>query len=52
MADFISPAEFAKATGTHPQLVRRWCRQGDIPSIKVGRKLLIPKSFLEPKGNR
>lgn len=33
--------EFAAATGVSEQTIRRYIREGEIPAIRVGRRLLI-----------
>jgi excisionase family DNA binding protein len=34
---YVSLADAAKRTGRHPDLLRRWCSEGRIPAIRVGR---------------
>ena len=33
----ISLAEAARRTGRHPEVLRRWCTDGRIPAVRVGR---------------
>lgn len=41
-----SAAEVAKATGLSLSMVRKLTRTGEIPHIKVGRRILYPVSAL------
>jgi len=36
-APIISLAEAAKRTGRHPEVLRRWCTDGRIPAVRIGR---------------
>ena len=33
----ISLAEAAQRTGRHPEVLRRWCSDGRIPAVRIGR---------------
>lgn len=34
----LSPRDFARESGLHPETVRRLCRQGDLPAIRYGKR--------------
>jgi excisionase family DNA binding protein len=40
-APLVSLAEAAKRTGRHPEVLRRWCIDGRIPAVRVGRTWAI-----------
>ena len=43
--------DVAEITGLHVNSVRRLCRDGNIPSMKFGQKIMIPKDiFVEGLG--
>ncbi|MGH9287513.1 MAG: helix-turn-helix domain-containing protein [Acidimicrobiales bacterium] len=42
-----SPAEFAAAVGCSRQHVQNLIARGELPSVKLGRKRLIPRTALE-----
>ena len=33
----LSPAEVGRVLGVRPRTVARWCRNGDVSALKVGR---------------
>jgi excisionase family DNA binding protein len=33
----VSLSEVARRTGRHPEVLRRWCADGRIPAVRVGR---------------
>jgi excisionase family DNA binding protein len=33
----LSPAEVSRILGVRPRTVARWCRDGDVKALKVGR---------------
>jgi len=33
----LSPAEVSRHLGVRPRTVARWCRNGDVEALKVGR---------------
>lgn len=37
----VSLSEAARRTGRHPEVLRRWCTEGRIPAIRVGRTWAI-----------
>jgi len=37
----------AAALEMHPGSIRRWCIEGKVPAIKVGRRWRIPKDVVE-----
>lgn len=43
---FISKAELVKATRTSLSTVNRRIKDGEIPSIRLGSRILIPTSYL------
>jgi excisionase family DNA binding protein len=45
-AGVISLAEAARRTGRHPELLRRWCTQGRIPAVRIGRTWAITNETL------
>jgi excisionase family DNA binding protein len=36
-AGIVSLSEAARRTGRHPEVLRRWCTEGRIPAIRIGR---------------
>ncbi len=40
--------EVAQAWGVHPLTVRRAIARGDLTSIRIGRRVLVPLSALKP----
>jgi excisionase family DNA binding protein len=42
----VSLNEAAKRTGRHPEVLRRWCQDGRIPAIRVGRTWAITSETL------
>lgn len=48
LADYpamLTAKDVAEITGMHENSVRRLCKDGKIPSMKVGQRLVIPKDF-------
>jgi excisionase family DNA binding protein len=43
---FVSPKEVAAVTRSDPRTVRRAAERGEIPSTRMGTKILIPASWL------
>ena len=43
---FVSPKEVAAVTRSDPRTVRRAAQRGEIPSTRMGNKILIPTSWL------
>lgn len=43
----VSLAEAARLLGAPPSTVSRWCRVGQLASIQVGRKRLVPVVAIE-----
>jgi excisionase family DNA binding protein len=41
--NYVSLAEAAKRTGRHPDVLRRWCADGRLPAIRLGRAWALPK---------
>jgi excisionase family DNA binding protein len=46
---FVSPKEVAAVTRSDPRTVRRAAERGEIPSTRLGTKILIPASWLREK---
>jgi excisionase family DNA binding protein len=44
--DFAMPWEVASIVGCDPRTVRRECREGGIPSVKLGAEYRIPMAWL------
>ncbi len=44
---FVPPDDLAEQLGVTRATVLRWARKGDIPSVKLGRRILIPADALE-----
>jgi excisionase family DNA binding protein len=42
--DFISPRDAARLTGTTRQTWTTWAAQGKLTSVKIGKRVLIPRS--------
>lgn len=47
MGIYVKPSEVADALGVRVQRVYRMCQQGQIPHIRVGRTVRIPRSAWE-----
>jgi excisionase family DNA binding protein len=45
-AGVVSLAEAARRTGRHPELLRRWCTDGRIPAVRIGRTWAITNETL------
>ena len=41
-----SPEEIAKAWSLNEATVRRWCRNGTLPAVKLGKQWRIPEGEL------
>jgi len=46
-ADYLGVAEAEALTGISRWTWRRWCYDGKLSSVKLGRRLLIPASEIE-----
>jgi excisionase family DNA binding protein len=42
----ISLSEAARRTGRHPEVLRRWCVEGRVPAVRVGRTWAIGRESL------
>jgi len=42
----ISLSEAARRTGRHPEVLRRWCLEGRVPAVRVGRTWAISHESL------
>src|SRR5688572_25080911 len=50
MADAVlTPEELAAALEVHPETVRRWIRDGNVPNVGVGRHLRVPRAWLDAR---
>ena len=47
LENYLTVIEAAKRLKIHPDTVKRLCRQGDIPAIKIRNTWLIDKEKLE-----
>jgi len=47
LENYLTVMEAAKRLKIHPDTVKRLCRQGDIPAIKIRNTWLIDKDKLE-----
>jgi len=45
--DFLKVAEFAEALGVPVARVQAWIREGQLPAVRLGRLILIPKDALQ-----
>lgn len=48
LADYpamLTIKDVAEITGLHTNSIRRLCKDGNIPSMKFGQKIMIPKDF-------
>ena len=44
--DLVSLSEAAKRSGRHPEVLRRWCLDGRLPAVRVGRTWAISRESL------
>jgi len=44
---FLSPREVAEYVGLHPQTIYAMIARGEIPSARLGRKVLVDKRLLD-----
>jgi len=47
LENYLTVVEAAKRLKIHPDTVKRLCRQGDIPAVKIRNTWLIDKDKLE-----
>jgi len=45
--DYFNVIEVGRRLGIHPETVKRLCRQGDLPAIKIRNTWLINRDTLE-----
>ena len=43
----VSLSEAARRTGRHPEVLRRWCSDGKIPAVRIGRTWAITEDTVE-----
>lgn len=43
----LTPRIIADRMNTHENTVRRWMREGVMPSVKIGRRLYLPESVFD-----
>jgi hypothetical protein len=48
----VTATEFSKIVGTNPLSVMQACRQGSVPSLRVGRNRMVPVSYIQAYKNR
>jgi len=41
--DLLTPADLAELTGQHVETVRRLIKCGDLPGVRIGQRLYVPK---------
>jgi excisionase family DNA binding protein len=46
MSELIGPSEAARRLGVSSRTVQRWLRSGELPAIRVGKRLKVPASAL------
>ena len=46
MSELIGPSEAARRLGVSGRTVQRWLRSGELPSVRVGKRLKVPASAL------
>lgn len=49
MEDYIRLWDVAAILGVHRATVHRWCQKGILPSIKIGRLVLVPRKEFEAR---
>ena len=42
-----SVAEVAARLGVHENTIRNWVRSGEVPAIRLGRKVLVPRVVID-----
>ncbi len=47
MRELLTVFDVAQRVRAHPETVRRWVRAGQLPAVKLGRKVLIDPAELE-----
>jgi excisionase family DNA binding protein len=47
LAGFLTPEEFGTALGVRTGTVLSWVRAGQVPAVKLGRRVLIPADALQ-----
>ena len=45
--DYLNVIEASRRLKVHPETIKRLCRQGDVPAIKIHNTWLIPRTALE-----
>jgi len=46
-SQLLSVADVAEALAVHPETVRRLVRRGEVPAVRVGGQVRIPRGFVE-----
>jgi len=46
-SQLLSVADVAEALAVHPETVRRLVRRGEVPAVRVGGQVRIPRVFVE-----
>lgn len=44
---FATVSELAAATGKTPATIRAWIANGSLPSVRLGRSILVPNAVLQ-----
>jgi excisionase family DNA binding protein len=52
LAGFLSPEEFGAAMGVQTETVLSWVKAGQVPAVRLGRRVLIPADALQRLVNR
>ncbi len=47
MNEFVKPAEAAEFFGVCRATLLAWAKSGVVPSVRLGRKIYIPRRFLD-----
>jgi len=50
--EMLTTVDVGRIFNVSPQVVRDWCRRGVIPSVKVGRRVYVPRNSLAEQMQR
>lgn len=45
--NYLNPSQIHLRWGFHPESIRRMVRQGRLPAVRIGRRLLVKQTDLE-----
>jgi excisionase family DNA binding protein len=45
--NYLNVIEASRRLGVHPETIKRFCRQGDLPAIKIHNTWLINRDILD-----